>query len=215
MKLILLGPPGAGKGTQARFIKETFNLPHISTGDLLREVAQSSSGMGKQIRQIMESGQLVSDEIIIELTQQRLSKPDCQRGFILDGVPRTLNQASLMDDYEIHVDLVLEITLPQEVIIDRLSSRYIHPASGRIYNLLYSPPKEPLKDDVTGEPLVQRNDDKPETIRKRLKVYEEETHPLIQHFQSRNKEHGKPRFETFSNLESIETTRDAIFQLLR
>jgi adenylate kinase len=168
MKLILLGPPGAGKGTQANFIREKFGIPQISTGDMLRAAVKAGTPLGVAAKKVMDAGQLVSDEIIIGLVQERLKAPDCAKGYLFDGFPRTIPQAEAMKKANVAIDYVLEIDVPDGDIIERMSGRRVHPASGRTYHVKFNPPKASGKDDATGEPLVQRDDDREETVRKRL-----------------------------------------------
>ncbi len=182
MKLILLGPPGAGKGTQAQFIKAHYKVPQISTGDMLRQEMKSNTELGQQAQSYIHLGALVPDELIIEMVKNRLSQPDCQSGFLLDGFPRTVDQAEALKKADIHMDAVLVLSVPDEEIIKRLSGRWIHPASGRIYHSLNHPPKEEGIDDETEEPLIQRDDDKEETIRKRLIVYHAQTEPVVAYY---------------------------------
>jgi len=192
MRLILLGPPGAGKGTQAALIREHFRIPQIATGDMLRAAVKAGTPLGVAAKKVMEAGQLVSDEIIVGLVKERLKDPDCGNGYLFDGFPRTLPQAQAMRDSGIGVDFVLEIDVDPEEIIRRLSGRRTHPASGRSYHIAFNPPKVPDRDDLTGEPLVQRGDDKEETVRKRLEVYEKQTRPLVEYY-SRWAAQGDPR----------------------
>jgi len=180
-KIILLGPPGAGKGTQAQFIKEALKIPQISTGDMLRQALANKTPLGLKAKKIMESGALVPDDLIIELVKERLSQADCQQGFLLDGFPRTLPQAQALSKI-IDIDFVIEIQVNAEEIIKRLSGRRVHAPSGRVYHPDFHPPKVPGKDDLTGEPLVQREDDKEETVRHRLNVYQNQTYPLIEYY---------------------------------
>jgi adenylate kinase len=182
MKLILLGAPGAGKGTQAAFICKHYGIPQISTGDMLRAAVKAGSEMGLAAKKVMDAGQLVSDEIIIGLVKERIQQPDCAKGFLFDGFPRTIAQAEAMKDASVKLDYVLEIDVPFEAIIERMSGRRSHPASGRIYHVKFNPPKVEGKDDVTGEPLVQRDDDKAETVQKRLDVYSAQTRPLVEYY---------------------------------
>lgn len=179
MKLILLGAPGAGKGTQANFIKEKFNIPQISTGDMLRAAVKAGTPLGLAAKKIMDAGGLVSDAIIIGLVKDRIAQPDCARGFLFDGFPRTIPQAQAMIDTGVNIDHVIEIHVDDAEIIERLSGRRVHPGSGRVYHIKYNPPKVEGKDDVTGEDLVQRDDDKEETILKRLEVYHSQTEQLV------------------------------------
>lgn len=182
MRLILLGPPGAGKGTQANALREKFGIPQISTGDMLRAAVKAGTPLGREAKKVIDSGQLVSDDIIVGLVKERLRKPDCRSGYLFDGFPRTIPQAAAMKQNGIAVDYVLEIDVPDEEIITRLSGRRVHPGSGRVYHVKFNPPQSAGKDDVTGEPLVQREDDKEETVRQRLEVYRRQTRPLIEHY---------------------------------
>lgn len=184
MRLILLGPPGAGKGTQSHFIKERYNIPQISTGDMLRQAVQEDTELGRKAKFTMETGGLVPDDIIIKLVQERIHKPDCEHGFLLDGFPRTLAQAKALSLTNITFDRVIEIDLGDEAIVKRLSGRWVHPASGRSYHVDNNPPRKPFKDDFTGEPLVQRDDDQEGTIRKRLSVYRTQTQPVASYYLS-------------------------------
>jgi len=189
MRLVLLGSPGVGKGTQAKFISEKFSIPHISTGDILRAAVNAESPLGKQAKQIMNEGRLVSDEIMVQLIKERLQQDDClKEGFLLDGFPRTIDQAKSLEQIlnALHtpLDFIIQITVPQAEIIKRLSGRRVHPASGRVYHVTYNPPKEPGLDDETKEPLIQRPDDHEDIIRKRLAVYHQQTEPLIKFYQS-------------------------------
>ncbi|TGN41063.1 adenylate kinase [Marinobacter confluentis] len=183
MRIIMLGAPGAGKGTQAQFITERFDIPQISTGDMLRAAVKAESDLGKQVKEVMASGGLVSDDIIIALIEERVKQPDCKNGFLLDGFPRTIPQAEALKDQGIAIDYVVEIAVDDEEIVSRLSGRRVHEASGRIYHVKYDPPKVDGKDDETGEPLVQRNDDQEETVRNRLRIYHEQTAPLVNYYQ--------------------------------
>ena len=182
MRLILLGPPGAGKGTQAQFIREKFGIPQISTGDMLRAAVKAGTPLGKEAKKVMYAGQLVSDEIIIGLVKERLREPDCKRGYLFDGFPRTIPQAEALKDAGVGLDYVLEIDVPDADIITRMTGRRVHPASGRVYHLQFNPPKTEGKDDATGEALIQRDDDKPETVKKRLEVYRKQTRPLVDYY---------------------------------
>ena len=184
MRLILLGAPGAGKGTQAQFICEKFSIPQISTGDMLRAAVKAGTDLGIAAKKIMDAGGLVSDDIIIGLVKDRLTQPDCSKGYLFDGFPRTIPQAQAMKDAGVPIDYVLEIDVPFDAIIDRMSGRRVHPASGRTYHVKFNPPKVAGKDDVTGEALIQRDDDKEETVRKRLQVYNDQTRPLVAYYSS-------------------------------
>ena len=183
MRLILLGAPGAGKGTQAAFICKRFGIPQISTGDMLRAAVKAGTPLGKEVKKVLDAGQLVSDDIIIGLVKERLKKPDCKHGYLFDGFPRTIPQAEAMQEAGIGVDHVLEVDVPDNEIITRISGRRVHPGSGRVYHVRFNPPQVADRDDVTGEPLVQRDDDKEETVRHRLEVYRKQTRPLIEHYQ--------------------------------
>lgn len=182
MHLILLGPPGAGKGTQAQAICRHFGIPQISTGDMLRAAVKAGTPLGLEAKKVMDAGGLVSDEIILGLVRERLQAPDCANGYLFDGFPRTLAQAEALKRDGVPLDVVLVFEVPDEEIVERMSGRLVHPASGRTYHVKYNPPKQPGVDDVTGEPLIQRDDDKEETVRARLKVYHEQTKPLIDYY---------------------------------
>ncbi len=182
MRIILLGAPGAGKGTQAQILKDKFNIPQISTGDMLRAAIKANTKLGLEAKQFMDSGALVPDQLIIELVKERIQNEDCKQGFLLDGFPRTIPQAEAMKQASISIDIVIEIDVPDNVIVERLSGRRTHLASGRIYHIQNNPPKIQDKDDITGEPLVQRDDDKKETILKRLDVYHSQTKPLVDYY---------------------------------
>ncbi len=182
MRLILLGAPGAGKGTQAAFIAERYGIPQISTGDMLRAAVKAGTPLGLAAKKVMDAGQLVSDEIILGLIKERLTQPDCAKGFLFDGFPRTIPQAQAMREQGVSLDSVLEIDVPDAEIIKRMSGRRVHAASGRTYHIVFNPPKVAGKDDVTGEELIQREDDKEETVRKRLDVYHSQTKPLVDYY---------------------------------
>jgi adenylate kinase len=182
MRLILLGAPGAGKGTQASFICQKFGIPQISTGDMLRAAVKAGTEMGRAAKQVMDAGGLVSDDIIIGLVKERIAQPDCAQGFLFDGFPRTLKQADALKDAGVKLDYVLEIAVPDDAIIERMSGRRVHPASGRSYHVKFNPPKVDGKDDLTGDDLVLRDDDKEETVRKRLEVYQSQTRPLVDYY---------------------------------
>lgn len=186
MKIILLGPPGAGKGTQAEIICKNFSIPHISTGDMLREAIANETATGKLAKEIMDAGNLVSDDVIVSLVKDRIKEEDCKNGFLFDGFPRTVPQADALENQEIFVNVVLELTLKDELIINRMSGRRVHQPSGRSYHLEFNPPEKDGLDDVTGEPLIQRDDDKPETVKNRLEVYWEQTNPLIVYYRSKS-----------------------------
>ena len=186
MKIILLGPPGAGKGTQAEIICKNFSIPHISTGDMLREAIANETTIGKQAKEIMDAGNLVPDNVIISLVKERIENDDCKNGYLFDGFPRTIPQADALENQEIFMDIVLELTIEDKLIINRMSGRRIHQPTGRSYHLEFNPPKEDGIDDFTGERLIQREDDKPETVKNRLEVYREQTNPLIVYYRSKS-----------------------------
>jgi adenylate kinase len=217
MKLILLGPPGAGKGTQAHYIKEKFDIPQISTGDMLRAAVKAGTPLGRELKQIMDAGELVSDELILKLVKERIAGDDCKNGYLFDGFPRTIAQADGMKQQGIDVDFVVELTVEDEEIIKRMSGRRIHPASGRSYHTVFNPPREEGKDDVTGEPLVQRDDDEEETVRKRLQVYHEQTSPLIEYYSkwAESGDKNAPKYIRIEGTGGVEEVRDAIFQALK
>ena len=218
MRIILLGPPGAGKGTQAQFIMEALNIPQISTGDMLRAAIKEESELGYKVKEVMSSGSLVSDEIIIELVKERISEPDCKDGFLFDGFPRTIPQAEAMVEAGVHVDTVLEIRVDDEEIIGRLGGRRVHPGSGRVYHVKYNPPKSSGKDDVTGEDLIQREDDFEETIRNRLSVYHEQTEILVGFYRELNKNEKKipiTHHLSVSGVGSVEKIRKNINEKIR
>lgn len=214
MKIILLGAPGAGKGTQAEYLRETYGIPQISTGDMLRAAVKAGTPLGKQAESIMKSGGLVSDEIIISLIKDRIREKDCVNGFLFDGFPRTIPQAQALVDAGIDIDVVLEIDVPDAEIIRRLSGRRVHQSSGRIYHIENKPPKVAGIDDVTGEILVQRDDDKEETIRKRLAVYHSQTKPLVDFYNTLSKKNSSLRFLTMSGVGTIDQIRASLKQLL-
>jgi adenylate kinase len=209
MRLMLLGPPGAGKGTQASFIREKYGIPQISTGDMLRAAVKAGTPLGLAAKKVMDAGQLVSDDIIIGLVQDRLRGPDCQRGYLFDGFPRTIPQAEALKRAGVPIDHVLEIDVPDDEIIARMSGRRVHPASGRTYHIKFNPPQVAGKDDVTGEPLIQRDDDREETVRKRLEVYRAQTRPLIDYYGrwAASGEQGAPRYRRISGLGPVEEIR--------
>jgi adenylate kinase len=216
MRVILLGPPGSGKGTQAAFVARKFGIPQISTGDMLRASAKAGSPTGLAAKQRMDAGQLVSDDIIIALVQERLKQPDCAAGYLFDGFPRTIPQAEAMREAGVPIDIVLEIQVPDEEIIARMGGRRVHLASGRTYHVKFNPPRVAGRDDVTGEPLIQREDDREETVRKRLEVYRAQTRPLLQ-FYSRwaaSGAKGAPACRSISGLGGVEEIRDRAFAAL-
>lgn len=213
MRIILLGAPGAGKGTQAQFIKEKYDIPQISTGDMLRAAVKAGTEMGLQAKKKMDAGELVSDDIIIGIVKERVKESDCENGYLLDGFPRTIPQADAMRENNIDVDYVVEIDVDHEEIVKRLSGRRVHPESGRVYHVTYNPPKEEGKDDVTGEALIQRDDDQEDTIRRRLAVYEEQTRPLVDYYSSWAEQEPEkaPQYVSVEGVGSVESIRDAIF----
>ena len=213
MRLILLGAPGAGKGTQAKFICEKFGIPQISTGDMLRAAVKAGTPVGLQARAIMESGGLVSDDIIIELVNERLREPDCGGGYLFDGFPRTIPQAEAMESAGILLDFVLEFDVPDAEIVERLSGRLIHATSGRSYHARFNPPRVAGKDDITGEPLIQRDDDREETVKKRLAVYHSQTRQLIDYYLKQTRE-GAPKYRKVRGTGGVDEVRDAIFAAL-
>ncbi|EKD54089.1 MAG: hypothetical protein ACD_60C00125G0013 [uncultured bacterium] len=216
MRFVLLGSPGAGKGTQAAFIKEKYHIGQISTGDMLRAAINAGTSLGKQVKKIMDAGQLVSDDIMIELVKARIQEPDCMKGFLLDGFPRTIPQAAALYENHVHLDYIVEIKVPDAELIKRLSGRRVHPASGRVYHVEYNPPKIKGKDDLTGELLHQRPDDQEETVRKRLIVYHQQTEPLVNYYIQRAKiapDHS-PVHVTINGLGTVEEVRERIVKAL-
>ena len=214
MRLILLGGPGAGKGTQANYIKEKFGIPQISTGDMLRAHVKAGTELGVRAKAIMEAGGLVSDDIIIGMVKARLAEPDCKAGYLFDGFPRTIPQAEAMKAAGVPIDYVVEIDVPDAEIIKRMSGRRVHVASGRTYHVVFNPPKTAGKDDVTGEELIQREDDKEETVKKRLDVYHAQTEPLVQYYGdwAARGEAGAPKYVKISGIGKVEEIRDAVFK---
>ena len=217
MRLILLGPPGAGKGTQAAFITEKFGIPQISTGDMLRAAVKAQTPLGIEAKKVMDAGGLVSDDLIIGLVRDRLKESDCEQGYLFDGFPRTIPQADALKDADIALDFVVEIVVPDENIIERMSGRRVHTASGRSYHVTFNPPKTPDVDDVTGEPLVQRDDDREETVRHRLSVYQEQTRPLVNYYATwaDSGEARAPKFRQVSGVGSLEEIRQRISDALK
>ncbi|MBK1648754.1 adenylate kinase [Rhabdochromatium marinum] len=216
MRVILLGGPGAGKGTQAGFITAHFQIPQISTGDMLRAQVKSGSELGKAAKAIMDEGGLVSDDIIMAMVKERIAEDDCKNGFLFDGFPRTLAQADGLKASEVFVDAVVEIAVSDEEIIRRMSGRRVHLSSGRTYHVVFNPPKEEGKDDVTGEPLIQRDDDQEDTVRKRLSVYHEQTSPLIDYYSTWAEQGGEnaPRYCKVEGIGSVDEIRERILQAL-
>lgn len=216
MRIILLGPPGAGKGTQAELLASRFDIPKISTGDMLRAAVKAKTPLGVEAKKIMDSGKLVSDEVMIGLVQERIAEPDCAKGFLLDGFPRTIAQADALRDAHIKIDFVIEMDVPDEEIIERMSGRMVHPASGRTYHRIYNPPKEAGTDDVTGEPLIHRDDDDEETVRKRLEVYREQTQPLVEYYHrwADSGDSSAPEYYRILGVGPLETVSKRLFQIL-
>ena len=216
MRLILLGGPGAGKGTQANFIKDKYGIPQISTGDMLRAAVKAGTALGMEAKGYMDSGGLVPDEVIIGLVKERIQEPDCEKGFLFDGFPRTIPQADAMKEAGVPIDAVVDIDVPDDEIIKRMSGRRAHLASGRTYHIIYNPPKEEGKDDVTGEPLVQRDDDKEETVKKRLDVYHDQTEPLIDYYKKweATGEAAAPKYCHINGVGSLEDITQQIFTAL-
>ncbi|MDR3213908.1 MAG: adenylate kinase [Azoarcus sp.] len=217
MRLILLGPPGAGKGTQAGYIKEKLGIPQIATGDMLRAAVREGTPLGLQARKVMDAGHLVSDDIIIGLVKDRLQQDDCKAGYLFDGFPRTIPQAEALREAGVRIDIVLEIDVPDAEIIDRISGRRVHPASGRSYHVRYNPPRDEGKDDATGEALVQRDDDREETVRKRLEVYHAQTKPLVEFYRkwAANDSPHAPRMRRIMGRGSVGEITARIFTALR
>jgi adenylate kinase len=217
MRLILLGPPGAGKGTQATFIKDTFGIPQISTGDMLRAAVKAGTPLGLAAKKIMDEGRLVSDDIIVGLVRDRLQQPDCAKGYLFDGFPRTIPQAEAMKDAGVPIDFVLEIDVPDSAIIERMSGRRVHVASGRTYHVKFNPPKEPGRDDMTGEELIQRDDDREETVKNRLAVYHAQTEPLVAYYNewAATGDARAPKYRKVNGLASVDAVRDAALHALR
>lgn len=217
MRLILLGAPGAGKGTQATFIKEKFNIPQISTGDMLRAAVKAGTQLGLEAKKFMDAGGLVPDEVIIGLVKERIKDADCANGFLFDGFPRTIPQAEAMKNAGVAIDYVVEIDVPDEAIVERMSGRRSHPASGRTYHVKFNPPKVTGKDDVTGEDLVQRDDDKEEVVLKRLQVYHDQTEQLIGYYSDWAKSgvSGAPQYVKVNGLGELGTIKEEIFSALK
>lgn len=217
MRLILLGPPGAGKGTQAAFITEAFGIPQISTGDMLRAAVKAQSPLGVEAKKIMDAGGLVSDDLIIGLVQDRLQDADCADGYLFDGFPRTIPQADALKEANVSLDYVIEIDVPAEDIIGRMSGRRVHPASGRSYHLVFNPPKVEGKDDITGEELVQRDDDKEETVRHRLDVYQDQTRPLVDYYSTwaNSGDKNAPKYTKIKGVGTVDEIRQRILEALK
>lgn len=214
MRIILLGAPGAGKGTQAQYITEKFGIPQISTGDMLRAAVKAGTPLGVKAKAVMDAGQLVSDDIIIGLVKERIAEADCEKGFLFDGFPRTIPQADALKEAGVQIDAVVEIDVADEEIIKRMSGRRVHPGSGRTYHVVFNPPKVEGKDDVTGEDLVQRADDVEETVRDRLKVYHDQTAPLISYYKGWADEDAEtaPAYVYVPGIGSVEDIRNKVFE---
>lgn len=212
MRIILLGAPGAGKGTQAKIIQDKFNIAHISTGDMIRETIKSGSGLGKELKQVLDAGQLVSDEFIIKIVKDRISKDDCKNGFMLDGVPRTIVQAKKLDELNVNIDYIVEVDIPDELLIERITGRRVHPASGRTYHVKFNPPKVDGTDDVTGEDLIARTDDNEATVKERLSVYHKQTSPLIDFYNNFACSNTKtPKYIKVNGNQAVEKVSQDIF----
>ena len=216
MRLILLGGPGAGKGTQATYIIDRYKIPQVSTGDMLRAAIRAGTAVGKEAKAVIDNGNLVSDEIMVKLVKDRIEKEDCNDGYLLDGFPRTIAQADALKDSNIFIDAVIEIAVDDEEIVKRMSGRRTHPASGRTYHLIYNKPKNDGVDDITGEELIQRPDDKEETVRQRLAVYHRQTEPLISYYRdwAKSSSQTAPHYTKINGIGQVESIRDQIFEVL-
>jgi len=217
VRLILLGPPGAGKGTQAAFIRDHFRIPQISTGDMLRAAVKAGTPLGLAAKKVMDAGRLVSDDIIIGLVKERLKHLDCKNGYLFDGFPRTIPQAEAMRESRVALEFVLEIDVAEDEIIQRMSGRRVHPGSGRVYHVRFNPPKVVGRDDVTGEALIQRDDDREETVRKRIEVYRKQTRPLVDYYSSwaGQGDARAPKYRKISGVGSVAEIRDRVLAALK
>jgi adenylate kinase len=217
MRMVLLGPPGAGTGTQATFLTKHYGIPQISTGDILRAAIKAGTPLGLAAKKVMDTGSLVSDDIVIGLVKERLAQPDCAKGYLFDGVPRTIPQAEAMRDAKVAIDYVLEIDVPDSAIVERMSGRRVHVASGRTYHVKFNPPKVAGKDDATGEDLIQRDDDKEETVLNRLSIYHAQTKPLVEYYQrwAASGEPGAPKHRKVNGLASVDAVRAAAVAALQ
>jgi len=213
MRAILLGPPGAGKGTQAQFISEKYGIPQISTGDMLRAAVKAETEMGLKVKAVMAAGDLVSDDIIIGIVKERIAEPDCAKGFLFDGFPRTIPQAEALQTAGVDIDMVLEISVDDEEIVTRMSGRRVHETSGRVYHVVFNPPKQAGLDDETGDQLLQREDDKEETVRTRLNVYHDQTKPLVAFYQKLAESNG-PKYRAVEGVGSVQDIRDKVFSAM-
>lgn len=213
MRIILLGAPGAGKGTQAQFLMDKYGIPQISTGDMLRAAIKEGTPLGLEAKKVMDAGQLISDDIIIGLVKERIAKPDCDKGFLLDGFPRTIPQADAMKENGVVVDHVIEFDVADEVIVERMGGRRVHPGSGRVYHVVYNPPKVDGKDDITGEDLIIRDDDTEETVRKRLGIYHDQTKPLVDYYQAEAKE-GNTQYHKLDGTQAVDAVSLQLGELL-
>ena len=213
MRIILLGAPGAGKGTQANFIMDKYGIPQISTGDMLRAAIKAGTELGKQAKAVIDAGQLVSDEIILGLIKERIAQEDCANGFLLDGFPRTIPQADGLKEMGVDVDYVIEFDVADEIIVERMGGRRVHPGSGRVYHVVYNPPKVDGKDDITGEDLIIRDDDTEETVRKRLGIYHDQTKPLVDYYQAEAKA-GNTQYHKLDGTQAVEAVSQQLGELL-
>lgn len=214
MRVILLGAPGSGKGTQAQAITEKFGIPQISTGDMLRAAVREGTALGVAAKKIMDAGLLVSDEIILNLIKERILADDCHSGFMLDGFPRTIAQADGLRSMDIGIDHIIEFVVDDEEIVQRMIGRRVHPGSGRVYHVVFNPPREENKDDITGEPLIQRDDDCEETVRKRLAIYHEQTKPLVGYYQKQAQENAHVHFDTINGIGPVEGITEKLMEIL-